>query len=209
MECSGGCIGSKTPQGVRDLIMKILVLMPLDERQVYNCVGLWKAFVAAQGQKWTSDNLFFMPLYMDYLTTTGKSVNWMEAAGQAIISAKEMVSSSKSIIVFGNLPVDAATFDYIFNFQQNDQAIPYKDLVLEAICKTAQESNDDYLKQLFSNFYTADASIMALQIFTATAGFLSKWYTSEEQVDTVTERYKDKFKIFKEFLTTKYGKQRK
>lgn len=55
--------------------MKILVLMPLDERQVYNCVGLWKAFVAAQGQAWASDNLFFMPLYMDYLTTTGKSIN--------------------------------------------------------------------------------------------------------------------------------------
>ena len=100
MECSGVCIGSKTPQGVRDLIMKILVLMPLDERQVYNCVGLWKAFVAAQGQEWASDNLFFMPLYMDYLTTTGKSMNWMETAGQAIISTKEMVSSSKSIIVF-------------------------------------------------------------------------------------------------------------
>ena len=40
---------------------------------------------------------------------------------------------------------------------------------------------------------------MALQIFTATAGFLSKWYTSEEQLAAVTERYKDKFKIFKEF----------
>ena len=172
--------------------MKILVLMPLDERQVYNCVGLWKAFVAAQGQEWTSDNLFFMPLYMDYLTTTGKSINWMEAAGQAIISTKEMVAASnKNVIVFGNLPVTVTTLD----------------LVLEAICKIAQESNDDYLKQLFSNFYTADASIMALQIFTATAGFLSKWYTSEEQVDTVTERYKDKFKIFKEFLTTKYGKR--
>ena len=204
MERSGRCIGSKTPQGVRDLIMKILVLMPLDERQVYNCVGLWKAFVAAQGQEWTSDNIFLMPLYMDYLTTTGKSINLMEAVGQAIISTKEMVTSNKNIIVFGNLPISSTSFDYIFNFQQNDQAIPYKDLVLEAICKTAQESDDDYLKQLFNNFYKADASIMALQNFTATAEFLSKWYTSEEQMNTVKERYKDKFKIFKE-LTVKYG----
>ena len=188
--------------------MKILVLMPLDERQVYNCVGLWKAFVAAQGQEWTSNNLFFMPLYMDYLTTTGKSINWMEAAGQAIISTKEMVAANnKNIIVFGNLPVTVTTFDYVFNFQQNDQAIPYKDLVLEVICKTAQESNDDYLKQLFSNFYKADASIMALQNFTATADFLSKWYTSEKQMAQVTERYKDKFKIFKE-LKIKYGERK-
>lgn len=134
----------------------------------------------------------------------------MEAAGQAIISTKEMVSSGhhQNIIVFGNLPVvTTATFDYIFNFQQNDQAIPYKDLVLEAMCKVAQESDDDYLKQLFSDFYNADASIMALQNFTATADFLSKWYTSEEQMNTVTERYKDKFKIFKE-LTIKYGERK-
>ena len=102
------------------------------------------------------------------------------------------------------MPISSTSFDYIFNFQQNDQAIPYKDLVLEAICKTAQGSNDNYLKQLFSNFYQADASIMALQNFTATAEFLSKWYTSEEQMNTVNERYKDKFKIFKE-LTVKYG----
>ena len=55
--------------------MKILVLMPLDERQVYNCVGLWKAFVAARGQGWTSNSLFLMPLYMDYLVTTGRAMN--------------------------------------------------------------------------------------------------------------------------------------
>lgn len=131
----------------------------------------------------------------------------MEAAGQAIISTKEMVSSNKSIIVFGNLPTNVTSFDYVFNFQQNDEALPYKDLVLEAICKTAQESNDDYLKQLFSNFYTADASIMALQNFTATADFLSKWYTSEEQMAIVAENYKDKFKTFKE-LAIKYGERK-
>lgn len=134
----------------------------------------------------------------------------MEAAGQAIISTKEMVTSSshhQNIIVFGNLPTTTASFDYIFNFQQNDQAVPYKDLALEAMCKIAQESNDDYLKQLFNNFYTADASIMALQNFTATADFLSKWYTSEEQMAAVVERYKDKFKTFKE-LTIKYGERK-
>lgn len=132
----------------------------------------------------------------------------MEAAGQAIISTKEMVSSDhQNIIVFGNLPMGTTTFDYIFNFQQNDQAISYKDLALEAMCKLAQESNDDYLKQLFSNFYTADASIMALRNFTATADFLSKWYTSEEQMVEVVERYKDKFKTFKE-LAIKYGERK-
>lgn len=135
----------------------------------------------------------------------------MEAAGQAVISAKEMVSSGhqRNFIVFGNLPSKGVAnygFDYIFNFQQNDQALPYKDLFLETICKTAIEEGDNYLKQLFSNFYSAEDSAMALQDFAATVDFLGRWVASEEKLNMVQEKYKDKFKIFKE-LVKKYGEQ--
>lgn len=50
--------------------MKILVLMPLDEKNTYTAAGIYKALPAK-----VKDITFSMPMFMDYIVGTKASSN--------------------------------------------------------------------------------------------------------------------------------------
>ena len=66
--------------------MKILVLMPLDERQVFHAMGLYAALDSA-----TKAKCINMPGFMDWAILVGKAKNWEDALLKAIITADKAI----------------------------------------------------------------------------------------------------------------------
>lgn len=183
--------------------MKILVLMPNDERQVYNCVGLFKAFDKKMAKK-----IFLMPLFEDYLVKNGLAANWTEAVGDTIVVAEKMCAA-KDMIIFGNVHT-SVKFDAIFNFQDAEESLPYKDIFLDKIIDlAAHEWNEPVLTKFFvdNGFYAATSSILALHNYKATADFLTAYLQTDPKLDEIAARYKIDMNRIKRILKNeKVGK---
>lgn len=158
--------------------MKILVLMPLDERYVYASWGLYKQLSAKAKEK-----TFNMLGFVDYLHQTFKGP-WNAGVGAAIKSADGVYASYD--IVFGNMS-KFAKFDIIFNITDGQTEEPYEDRVIKKL-----------EEEIMSKFelHTADESKFCLVNFEAAGKLISRLYengkASEEKLEELKEEYERK-----------------
>lgn len=158
--------------------MKILVLMPLDERYVYASWGLYK-----QLSEEAKEKTFNMLGFVDYLHLTKKGP-WNAGVGTALKVVDNMYESYD--IIFGNIN-KSAEFDVIFNLTDGENEEPYDD---KTIKKMEEELAVHY------DLHTADESKFCLVNFEAAGRLISKLYTdgkiSEEKIKNLKEEYERK-----------------
>lgn len=167
--------------------MKILVLMPLDEKMVYTATALYEALPEE-----TKQYTFPMPMYMQYLMTTKVCKNWIEAFFDSILSARALYRAAEQgghdLIIFGNLDKDYE-FDVVFNFQDAEETLPYEDKFAQKI-QTIVESEEPLLS-IVSNLHTAEESKFSLRDCQASATFLSSYLTTDPKLDEIKAKYAD------------------
>lgn len=177
--------------------MKILVLMPLNERMVYAATGIYRYLPDDK-----KDITFSMPMFMEYAVDTKICEDWLHALFLASITAREFYKNNEDCIIIGNLPINMK-FDMIFNFQDIEVDLPYQDLgimkFIEVINQSdADEDSKNFLLKYLVDLYSADASTMPLHNCHATAEFLSNMMDSdphlekfeEEKLQSLAELYK-------------------
>ena len=173
--------------------MKILVLMPLDERQVFHAMGLYAALNPA-----TKAKCINMPGFMDWAVLVGKARNWEDALFKALITANDVVRKKvqEDIFVFGNVPIDAAKFDLVVSYKDGADSSSYQDRFLEMMRqKAAQEPQ---LAHLVEKMYTADDAKLNMVNRQATGDFLSQYIeTGVETDDQLRQQYQNRIKSFR------------
>lgn len=167
--------------------MKILVLMPCDERMTYVAAELYKNLPNS-----AKDVTFSMPMFMDYLVSSKMVGNWVVAFFDALISMKQVYKASGKdhLIIFGTAPKDLE-FDVVFSFQDSEHALAYKDVFLEKIKEMVVE--DELLTSKVAALYGVDDVKYALTNCSAAAEFLASYLKSNEKLEEFYEKYKDKF----------------
>lgn len=158
--------------------MKILIMMPLDERYSFASVGLFNKI-----DEDIRDKVMIMPYYVDTLHQWYK-INW-ELAVKTALSQDEILYQQNDIII-GNLN-KYSKFDIIFNITDGEHEEPYKDNYVELIEK---KENKNY------ELHTADESKFCLVNFEAAGKLISKLYkdgkVSEEKLKELKEEYERK-----------------
>lgn len=173
--------------------MKILVLMPCDERMVYNAAKLYQEL-----PKEIKDITFNMPMFMDYLVNVKIVDNWVMAFYDALISAEKLYAaaqkSKKDLIIFGNMPLNLP-FDAVFNFQDAEEKLPYEDKFLEKIKEIV--ADEPILAACVEKMHSAEESKLSLINCKASAEFLSKYIKTDPKLEEIKEKYKDKLNFKK------------
>lgn len=173
--------------------MKILLLMPCDEQHVYAATYIYKSLPAE-----IRERTFAMPMFMQYIVTVRKLSNWVEAFFDSFLGMKAVYKTAEKfgddLIVIGNAPADFK-FDAVFNFQEIDEALPYKDDFLEKIRMIC--ADEPVLLRTIAALHEAHESQMALMDCTATADFLTAYLQTDPHLDDIKRRYEDRlhFKI--------------
>lgn len=147
--------------------MKILVLMPCDEKSVYLAAGLYKSLPQNIREK-----TFAIPMFMDYLVQTHLVDNWISSFYYAALSARKIYNATtedEDLIIIGNVTKDF-TFDIVFNMQDAEESLPYTDEFLDHIIKTV--GDDSILGSYVENIYAAADSSLSLRNCIASADFL-------------------------------------
>ena len=169
--------------------MKILVLMPLDERCVPAATAIYQAL-----PKEVKDITFAIPMYMEYLVKAKIEGSWEEAVVRSLFSSKKLLDVLKpedDYILIGNAPKDFK-FDAIFNFQDIDKSLPYKDVFLDKVKSIFNVDEEPLLKGLLGNLYSGESSTFSLHNCIATADFLAKYIKTiniEETYNKVIKEY--------------------
>lgn len=167
--------------------MKILVLMPLDEKTTYMAAGIYKGLTAH-----AKDNCFAMPSFMDYAVVTKIAPNWTYALFDSILSAEKVYEAAekekKDLIVIGNMP-RKYKFDLIVNFQDLVESLPYEDKFVAKVKEIIGE--DAKLTPMLDLYDDADSSL-AMHNVLATADFLSKYIETDPHLEEIEEEYKEK-----------------
>ena len=172
--------------------MKILVLMPLDEKWVYMASGLYKALPNEVQAK-----TFAMPMFMQYAITTKITPNWLYATFDALLALKGVYKAAENgdLIVIGNAPKDMQ-FDAIFNFQDIEEDMPYEDKLMEKTREVVKE--DDELLGYVTNLYENADSIMPLHNINASADFLAAYLYTDPRTEQIKKQYQDRIN-FKDY----------
>lgn len=102
----------------------------------------------------------------------------------------------EDIIVFGNVPVDAAKFDLVVSYKDGADSSSYQDKFLEMMReKAAQEPQ---LANLTQKMYTADDAKLNMVNRQATGDFLSQYIkTGVETDDQLRQQYQNRIKSFR------------
>jgi hypothetical protein len=165
--------------------MKILVLMPCDEKVVY-----WAAEIYKNLDDNIKDNSFFVPMFMDYLIQTKQAENWVYALADGLISAnllcKKADEEKKDIIIFGNASSDIE-FDEIFSFQDNELIAPYSDLFIEKT-KTIFTDAKEFITVL-ENLHTKNDVKLMLTNCKATATLINDLIKSQVDLEKIKDNY--------------------
>ena len=161
--------------------MKILILMPMDERMVYAATGIYKYLPDDK-----KDITFSIPMFMQYLVTTNTCGDWLHAIFLAQIAAKHFIEQHKDYIIIGN--VDANNkFDVVFNFQDIDEDLDYEDKALDKFKEVINNSEEveakNFLLSYINNLHLASESKMPLHNCRATAQFLSDVIDSDPHLE--------------------------
>lgn len=172
--------------------MKILLLMPCDEQHAHAAAGIYKAL--PQEMK---DITFPMPMFMDYLIQTKIVGNWIMAFFDTLISAKNIYRTAEqnndNLIIIGTAPAEME-FDAVFNFQEIEESLPYKDSFLEKIREAVK--SDEKLSRMVNNLVPGSQSKMALRDCAATADFLSKYIKTDikNKLEVLRKEYEQQLK---------------
>ena len=171
--------------------MKMLILMPCDEQHVYAATGIYNALPSD-----LKDKCFCMPMFMEYLRETNQVNNWVRSLFYTVLSAEQLYAASgkDDFILIGNIGQEFK-FDVVFNFQEIDESLPYKDNFMEKCQDIVKE--EPFLLQYIAALHSADESKMALQNCRATADFIADYIASEPDLAALKEQYKDRIQ-FKE-----------
>lgn len=160
--------------------MKILILMPIDERCVFASMGLYKRF-NPELQKSTLNLVGFA----DYLYQT-KKCRWEHAAATAL--SKDVPVEDYDIVI-GNTE-KCKEFDLIFNLYDGENDVPYKDYVIEKV--------EQLLDRKFE-LHTAEESKFCLRNFDAAADLLNSLYTKgklkEEKLQEIEKEYEQRMML--------------
>lgn len=161
--------------------MKILVLMPLDERSVYMAARLYAALPDD-----VKEHTFAMPMFMEYLVEGKIAANWAASVFQTIIAARSVYRAAKDddLIVIGNINQDYK-FDAIFNFQDAEKDEPYVDVFVDKLSTI----DDDALQVIISNLYSNEDSKMPLHNCKASGDFLGKYIKTDPHLKKLEEEY--------------------
>lgn len=175
--------------------MKILVLMPLDEKNTYMAAGIYKGLTAH-----AKDICFSMPNFMDYAITTKLSQNWEYALFYSILSAEKVYEISEkennNLIVIGNMP-KKYKFDLIVNFQDLVESLPYEDKFLEMMKKKVE--GEEKLVEMVDMYGNEDSNL-AMHNVLATADFLSKYIETDPHLEDIEADYQKRLEEWKESL---------
>lgn len=161
--------------------MKILVLMPLDEKYVYAATGIYKSL-----SKEMKDITFAMPMFMQYAISTKISPDWVYAAFDTIVSAESIYKTASAnkdgdLIIIGNID-KKYEFDAVFNFQDiEDDSLEYKDYFIEKVKDVVKDS--EILLSKINNLHDASESKMSLKDCKATAHFLENYIKAKAKVE--------------------------
>lgn len=165
--------------------MKILVLMPCDEKMVY-----WAAEIYKNLEEDIKDNSFFVPMFMDYLIQTKQTENWVYALADGLISAnllcKKADEEKKDIIIFGNASSDIK-FDKVFSFQDGEVIAPYLDFFIEKT-KTIFTDAEDFI-ELLENLHTKNEVKLMLTNCKATATLINDLIKSQVDLEKIKNNY--------------------
>lgn len=171
--------------------MKILILMPLDERFTFIAASLYKNL-----RDEVKQDTFCMPMFSEWQMVTKKMVfadlpiHWNMATFGSLVKAKEFYKQQekdkKDILIIGNTPVDCK-FDMVFNFQDAEKDLPYCDKFLDQLKGI---SNDSAVQNIL-NTYNESAVKMTLHDYKAAGEFLSAYLKTDPQLDQIKEKYKD------------------
>ena len=175
--------------------MKILVLMPLDEKWSYIATALYENLTEEAKQK-----TFAMPMFTEWQMATKKLVvgkdlplHWNTATFGTIIKAREMYklqdAAKQDFMLIGNIRPDYK-FDAIFNFQDIEEDLPFKDDFAAKVKDLVQ--SEEVLAKLINNLYDNKDSIMPLHNCLATADFLSAYIKTDPGLDKLKAEYQKK-----------------
>lgn len=172
--------------------MKILVLMPLDERYTYLAAAIYKCL-----PKDVQEHTLCMPAFMDYMVNVKLCPNWEYALFDTILTAEKVYSATgdENLIILGNINADCK-FDIVFNFQDNYEDLPYEDKFLEQMQKLAK--GEPKLEALVNNVHVASESKMTLHNCEATANFLTDYLATDPKLDEIKKEYEIKLKMIEE-----------
>ena len=167
--------------------MKILVLMPLNERYVYLSSAIYKG-LDDEIKKIT----LAIPMFADYLRTVKYGGDWLYPTVFALYSADKMCSQVKkdqNLIIIGNVSKDyeLSPFDLIFNFQDDELKLPYEDKFLtkaREICK-----DEEPIMKLMTNMHKANESLYPLTNCGATAILLTELIKSNQPLEELKSKY--------------------
>lgn len=167
--------------------MKILVLMPLQEQSAYMAMGIYKNLPAS-----IKDKTFCMPAFMDYLVTTKLVPNWEYALFDTILCAEKMAAvEDEDLILLGNVNKNLH-FDAIFNFQDINKTLPYKDVFVEKMKDKVK--TEKLLLSKVNNLYTAEDSTFRMKNCRATADFLAAYLDTDLKLDKIKKDYEKAIK---------------
>lgn len=171
--------------------MKILVLMPCDERMTYYAAKIYSELTNE-----TKDITFSMPMFMDYLISSKIVGNWIYAFYDSFVSMKKVYEASGkgNLIVFGTAP-KSMHFDVVFSFQDDKEQLTYEDKFLAHIKNAVSE--EPILAAYTENLYDESDVTFKLHNCKATAQFLSDYIKTDYDLEKIQEKYKDKLKFKK------------
>ena len=173
--------------------MKILVLMPCDERMTYYAAKIYKELPND-----VKDITFSMPMFMDYLVSSKIVGNWVYAFFDSFVSMKNIyktaAKSKDDLIVFGTAPKNMK-FDAIFSFQDDAAQMPYEDHFLRKVKEIV--SDEPKLTAYLENLYGAEDSKFNLYNCDATAGFLAEYIKTDPKLEDIKARYEGRLNFKK------------
>ena len=173
--------------------MKILVLMPCDERMTYYAAKIYKELPND-----VKDITFSMPMFMDYLISSKVVGNWVYSFFDAMVSMKNIYKTAAKnkddLIVFGTAPKNIK-FDAIFSFQDDAEQMPYKDKFIGKVKEIVKD--EPKLAAYVENLYGAEDSKFNLYNCKATAGFLAEYIKTDPKLEDIKAKYEGKLKFKK------------
>lgn len=163
--------------------MKLLLLMPCDEKFTYLATGVYKALPAEWKEK-----CFCMPMFMQYVMETKLTDNWTKAFFYTMVAAEQLYESSgkEDFLLIGNIGSEYP-FDAVFNMQDEGEALPYQDLFIEKVKEVVKD--EPMLVNYIAALHGADESKMALQNCTATADFLVRYIESDPHLEKIDKAF--------------------
>lgn len=169
--------------------MKILLLMPCDEKWTHMATEIYKHL-----DEETKERTFCMPMFAEYLVDTRAVPNWTHALFQTMIAAQFVYKTAQKekddLLLIGNIG-DTYEFDVVFNFQDAKEALPYEDLFIQKTKELVRE--DKTLYKYIKALHTAAESKMALKNCEATAEFLSAYIKTDFKAKEKHQEIKEKY----------------